>query len=126
VPNLFLPQSQLEEWAIAEKADLREDRLVIAGEPAPYAIQQAVHFLSLATGTDDRQLLGKVQTQKQLEELKAEQMAESVILGDTAYEVVTGYLLKVEDAATVAPPSPPKDPASDSAMLADFLLTKLS
>jgi hypothetical protein len=127
VPTLFLPQTKLEEWAIAEKADMKDGQLVVAGEAKPYPMAPAVHFAKLVTGKDERQLLNKVRTQAQLDELKAEQMAESVLLGETAYEVVTGYVLQTEPPASrpAGPASAAKPGSSETSLLADFLLNKL-
>ena len=116
--RLFLSQAQLEEWALADKADIQDDQLVIAGEPARVPVLPAVHFVKLVSGADEHGLVAKVKTAPQLESLGAEQMADSVLLGDNAYEVVPGYV------AEVAAPGPRKNtPETD--LLAAFLLNKM-
>src|SRR5688572_22654786 len=97
--KLFLPQTQLEEWALEDKADVKDGVLVVTGEEGVYPVTPAVHVMQLVTGEDSRGLVTKVKTQEQLEALGAEQMADSLLLGDTAYEVVPGYV------AEVLPPS---------------------
>jgi hypothetical protein len=124
VTTLFLPQSQLEEWALSEKADLKDGRLVIAGESATYPVTQAVHFTRLVSGQDDKKLVNKVKTEAQLSELGAEQMADSVLLGDNAYEVVPGYVLQQGEASGPGP-GPGRPSTTDTNLLADFLLNKL-
>lgn len=118
MPKLFLPHSLLEEWALSEQADLRDDALFVPGERQSYPLVGAVHFRALATGEDHQQLLSKVKTHAQLAELSAEHMMGSVLLGETAYEVDDGYVVAVPEAA-----QQPK--ASDDAdLLAAFLLQK--
>jgi hypothetical protein len=117
VAKLFLPQTQLEEWALDEQADVREDKLLLKGETAPYAVAQAVHFKTLLSGDDSQKLVSRVKTSAQLQELGAEHMMDSVLLGETAYEVEPGYLVTVPDAE--APKS-----QSDADLLAAFLMNK--
>jgi hypothetical protein len=117
VPKLFLPQSLLEEWALAEKADLRDSALFVPAEDKAYPMEGAVHFRSLASGEDEKKLLSKVKTHVQLTELAGEHMMGSVLLGDTAYEVDDGYLVTVPDAPAGAA-------SQDADLLAAFLLQK--
>lgn len=122
VTKLFLPQTQLEEWALADKADLREGKLVVMEEGnASYPAVPAVHFKQLVSGEDTHQLVSKVKTESQLAGLGAEQMADSVILGETAYEVVPGYLAEV---ATAPRPSD-KRSSNETDLLAAFILNKM-
>jgi len=117
--RLFLPQKTLEEWAIEEKADLKDGKLVMAQETGGYVVKPAVHFLQVVSGEDERKLVSKVKTEEQLKKLGAEQVAESVLLGETAYEVAPGYVAEVPTGG------PPKKPSSETDMLAAFLLGKL-
>lgn len=120
--KLFLPHATLESWAFDEKADIRDDRLAVTGDPATYAVLPAVHFVSLVTGDDPHQLVGKVKTAPQLEALGAEHLDDSVILGDAAFDVVPGYLTSVpEDSAAAAKSAPQQE----QDLLAAFLLNKL-
>jgi hypothetical protein len=121
--KLFLPQTQLEQWALDDKADVREGVLVVTGEEGVYPVNPAVHIVQVVTGEDSSHLLTKVKTEDQLKSLGAEQMADSVLLGETAYEVVPGYLAEVS--------SPPEDSSEDGKagsetdLLAAFLLNKM-
>lgn len=129
VPILFMSQTQLEEWALSEKADLREGHLVVPGASQPFVVVNAVHFAKVVTGTDDQKLLNKVKTEAELQKLGGEQMSDSVILGETAYEVVTGYLLETGEAgepAAAARSPGGKATTTETSLLADFLLGKLS
>lgn len=120
--KLFLPQAQLEEWALEDKADVRDGRLVVMVEGgASYPVMPAVHFLQLVSGEDTHRLVARVKTEAQLQSLGAEQMADSVLVGDSAYEVVPGYVTEV------AAPASPVDgkQSSEADLLAAFLLNKM-
>jgi hypothetical protein len=124
--KLFLPQSQLEEWTLAEKADLREGALAIHDEPQAYPSEEAFHFTQVVSGQDQLKLVGKVKTLPQLASLGVEVMSGSAIAGETAYDVVPGYAVVLAQAAAAASP-PAKAPATtgDEDLLAKFLLNKL-
>jgi hypothetical protein len=120
--KLFLPQAKLEEWLLEEVADLQGDQLVLSKTKERFPATPAVHFRQLAGGQDAKGLVAKVKTQAQLDQLGAEKMAGSVVLGETAYEVVEGYLVEAT-APSAAAPAP--KPVGEADLLADFLLGKL-
>ena len=120
--KLFLTQAQLEERALADKADLRDGKLVVAAEGnASFPAVTAVHFVQLVSGEDTHKLVSKVKTEAQLASLGADHMETSVLIGDTAYEVVPGYMAEV----TVAPRPADKKPNSETDLLAAFILNKM-
>ncbi|MFZ5469058.1 MAG: hypothetical protein ACOZIN_06410 [Myxococcota bacterium] len=119
--KLFLPQTTLEEWALSEKADLKDGKLVISQDQSSYPVTPAVHFRTVVSGPDEHKLAEKVKTQAQLAALGAEHMADSVILGESAYEVAEGYIAEV-----VIKTAPGQKPSSETDLLANFLLGKLS
>lgn len=122
--RLFLPQATLEGWALDDKADLKEGKLVLAGESATYPVKPAVHFTRLVSGQDDRQLVSRVKTDEQLQALGADHFADSVVLGEAAYEVIPGYLTEVSVQPGKQDPRRPANPEAD--LLAAFLLNKMS
>ena len=122
--KLFLPQAQLEEWALEDKADVKDGVLVVTGEEGVYPVTPAVHIVQLVTGEDANDLVAKVKTEAQLQALGAEQMADSVLLGDTAYEVVPGYVAEVPLSPSDAGSGDGK-PGSEADLLAAFLLNKM-
>ena len=123
--KLFLPEKTLEEWSISEKADLVEGKLVVKETNSSHPVVPAVAFSKTIEGADLKSLVGRVKTSAQLTEMGAEHLQDSVILGDTAYEVVPGYV------ADVAMPAAPKQEAKKRAtspeadLLAAFILDKL-
>lgn len=125
--RLFLPQTTLEEWAIEDKADLKDGRLVLSEEQASFPVVPAVHVKTLVMGEDAQKLVGKVKTEAQLQALGAEQLADSMVLGDDAYEVDPGYVAELPALApAAAKPAAAKPPSPDADLLAAFLLNKLS
>jgi len=114
--KLFLPQSTLEEWAGGDKADVQERALVLSGDSVEYPVEPAVHVKSLVSGPDEHHLLKKVKTDAQLAALGAERLADSVVAGDSAYDVESGYVVQVPD---------PGGATTETALLADYLLNKL-
>lgn len=119
--KLFLSQATLEEWALADKADVQEHHLVIHGEAAKLPVEDAVHVARLVSGADEQKLLHKVKTVGQLDALSAEQLADSVLVGESAYDVERGYLVQLPDAEFAAALKPEKE----ADLLAQFLLDKL-
>jgi hypothetical protein len=67
-----------------------------------FQLKTAVRFLSELTGAEDEhRLIGKVKDLEQITELGGEHCADSVILGELAYEVVEGFVGEpIEAAAT--------------------------
>ena len=120
--RLFLPEATLEEWAADGRADLKDGKLFIDSSHPPLGVAPAVHFLRLVSGRDAKQLLSKVKTTAQLEQIGAEQMSDSVIVGEDAYQVVSGYVAEVPapSAARQGKESP------DADLLAAFLLDKMT
>lgn len=124
MPRLFLSQTTLEEWALDDKADLRDGKLVVHRETSAWPVEAAVHFVKLVAGADDNNLLSRVKTDAQLAQLGAERFEDSVVLGESAYEVVPGYVAEVAASAPHGDKRHPNSPETD--LLAAFLLNKMS
>jgi hypothetical protein len=119
--KLFLSQQMLEDWAATDKADVHDNGLLLAGQPVRYPVVPAVHVTQLVSGPDELKLLRKVKTDAQLQAIGAERLSDSVVAGDTAYDVVSGYVVQVPDEI---PPGDDRHP-TETALLAAFLLDKL-
>jgi len=81
----------------------------------PRARPGSVRVKTLVSGPDEHQLLKKVKTDAQLSELGAERLADSVVAGESAYDVESGYVVQVPDEGAT----------TETALLADYLLNKL-
>lgn len=92
MPSLFISQEWVDVSNMEDKVTLDGQQMVIKADGKGYQLTAAVRFLKVEGGdSDPHQLLGKVKTTKALEALGAETMAESVLLGDTAYRVQPGF-----------------------------------
>ncbi len=124
--KLFLPQKTLEDWSVGEKADLEDGKLVVKEPKSAHSVTPAVHFVKVVSGNDVHHLTGRVKTMKQLDELGAEHMMDSVLLGETAFEVIPGYVTEVTTPAPSAKADAKKKQISPEAdLLAAFILDKL-
>lgn len=123
--KLFLPQKTLEEWALSEKADLVEGKLLVTETKSSHSVAPAVHFSKLVSGEDTQGLLGRVKTSTQLTALNAEHFADSCIIGEAAYEVVEGYVTEVQAPAPAKPDTKKKTNSPEADLLAAFILDKL-
>lgn len=92
MPKLFVSQEWVDLSNMEDKVTLSGDQMVIKADNKAYQLTPAVRFLKVEGGdADPHQLLGKVKTTASLEAMNAETMAESVLLGDTAYRVQPGF-----------------------------------
>lgn len=92
MPNLFIPQEWVDKSNMEDKVTLDGEQMVIKADGKAYRLAPAVRFLKVEGGdSDPHQLVGKVKTTKALEAMDAETMAESVLLGETAYRVQPGF-----------------------------------
>ena len=151
---LFVPQSVLDRWSEQGKVQVDGHVLTILGENKAFSLTSAVRFMKMEAGDDVSGLLQKVKTTDALKQMGAEHYMESVILGDSAYQVQQGFLADanalrraaaVSQAALIkaAPPAPPavapaappiaapatvakpQDQGGEQDLLAQFLLENL-
>ena len=120
--NLFLPEKQLEAWVAEEKVDLKDGQLIVQGEPRSFPLSPAVHFVQLESGEDEKGLVGQVKTMAQLDELEAEQLMDSALIGETAYRVQPGYIITLK---LLSKAEQKRQNSSEADLLAAFILDKL-
>ena len=89
---LFVPQSVLDRWSEQGRIEVEGNVLTILGEHKSFALTPAVRFLKMEAGDDNAGLLAKVKTTDALKQMGAEHYMESVILGESAYQVQQGFL----------------------------------
>jgi hypothetical protein len=91
--RLFISMERLEEWSSEGRASLEGDRMTLLELGQVFAMKPAVYFTSI-TGSDQdpASLVGLVRSEEELQEMGADHMATSVICGETAYEVINGFL----------------------------------
>jgi 3-oxoacyl-ACP reductase-like protein len=89
---LFVPQSVLDKWSEQGRIQVDGNVLTILGEQKSFALTSAVRFIKMEAGDDNAGLLAKVKTTDALKQMGAEHYMESVILGESAYQVQMGFL----------------------------------
>ena len=106
--KLFIPQETLDSWLSAERVNLEGEMLQLPGAGVVLRLVPGCYFTSVQAGSDETfKLLGKVKAKAAVSALGAEMYMNSVILGETAYEVEVGFVAKPvgsagPDAAVVA------------------------
>lgn len=131
--RIFFPQEALDHWVVEGSVELAGNQLTILGEGRRYRIAEAVHVVREVSGAvDANDVIGKVKSRVFFEELGAEILEESMIIGENAYEVKTGWLgaptSTFEDHVRTRPQSAPtftEEPRTDEDLLARFLLKNL-
>lgn len=104
VARLFIAQDALDRWVTDGRAEIAQDELRDRETGQRFRLREGVRFLAEVSGAPDAHaLVGKVKDLEQLAALQGEHMADSVILGDNAYQVQPGFVgLALPEVATVA------------------------
>lgn len=129
--RVFFPQAALDEWLAEDRVDLKQDELMIKSEGRRYKIVEAIRVMREVTGSaDGHELLGKVKSRAFLNELGAEILEGSMILGDNAYDVVPGFVgapvgTFAEHRRSVPEIAAAARPSTDEELLATFLASKM-
>jgi hypothetical protein len=115
--TVFFPQALLDLLADARRVDLDGEQLVIEGGYT-YKVFEAVRVLrEVTTGDDPAELCGRVKLRNQLtDELGAELLGSSMLIEDSAYDVVPGFIAEPVDEA----PPGAKPEVTLLSTLADF------
>jgi hypothetical protein len=90
--RLFVSQTQMDKWTREGKVQLEDDRMNLPAMGRSFKLSTAVSITASVGGDDQHHLVGKVKTRKQLADLGAELYGKSVILGETGYECVEGFV----------------------------------
>jgi hypothetical protein len=116
---LFVSQALLAAWAGQGRIDLDGRSIALLGGQARgrrYALVPAVRFLRVAGGGEDAHgLVARVKTLDQVREIEGEAMADSVVLGEVAYEVEPGFLAEASAVQAAARATPAAPSAASSA-----------
>jgi hypothetical protein len=91
--RVFFPQAALDEWIVHGTVDLTDGQLTILAEGRRYELAEAVRVLREVSGAGDAHgLVGRVKLRSALEQLGAEIVESSMLLGDAAYDVDPGWV----------------------------------
>jgi hypothetical protein len=138
--RVFFPQQALDQWLADASVDLSGNELTILAEGRRYQIAEAIHVVTEVTGSADaNDVVGRVKSKVFFEELGAELLETSMILGENAYDVQPGWLgvpvgsfdqhvISKERANARASRSEfdGEEPHTDEDLLARFLLRSLA
>ena len=90
--QVFFPQMAVDQWGIDSKIEFTGTELIVLSEGRKYKVTECVHIVTEVTGANDpNKLIGKVKSVAALQELGAEILEGSMIMGDNAYDVVPGW-----------------------------------
>lgn len=91
--RLYISQHRIDTWSLENRIELQGDTMTLIEPGRAFTIEPAARFLAVSDGSDDpHDLIGKVKSSVELDEMGADHMADSVIYGDTAYEVENGFI----------------------------------
>lgn len=91
--RLFISQDRLDSWSVEDRIKVEGEFMTLQGDGRAFRIKPAVRFMKVSGGDQDPNgLLGKVKTMESLTASGADVYGESVIMGDTAYDVQSGFL----------------------------------
>ena len=106
--KLFIPQETVDSWLSAERVNLEGEMLQLPEGGPVLRLVPGCYFRSVQAGSDEAfNLIGRVKAKAAVSALGAEVYMNSVILGETAYEVEVGFVAKpvgntMPDASVVA------------------------
>ena len=91
--RLFISVDRLDAWTAEGRAALDGDRMILTELGRAFTMTPAVHFVkTMGQDSDPNDLVGLVKSKPQLDAMGAEQLANSVIYNDTAYDVIDGFI----------------------------------
>jgi hypothetical protein len=91
--RVFFPQAALDQWIGDGTVDLMGQELTILAEGRCYKLAEAVRVMrDVSGGGDPHELVGRVKALTYLEQLGAEVVETSMLVGDVAYDVEPGWL----------------------------------
>ncbi len=125
----FIPQATLDGWVEQGRVDPLADKIVDLQSQAEYPVREAVRFVKVESGVDEVGWMNKVKALADIKAQGGEHCQTAVILGDTVYEVVAGWIAEDREApAAAAKPATKKFEGKnqEADLLAKLLLDKLS
>lgn len=97
-PRMFIPQPTLEAWLESGNVVLEGTQVRLEHLAKTYDLIPAVRFLRAVPEDAAPELIGKVLTERRIAELGGELLGQSVVFGDTAFEVDVGFVGTLREA----------------------------
>ena len=121
--RLFVSQETLDIWMTDGRVEVDGEVMTLLPDKQRFQLKTAVHFLEeVAGGGDDAALIGKVKDVESMLEMGAEHVADSVILNESAYQVMEGFLGEPIWDDNAKAPKGAAEPGDNVAQLARFFL----
>jgi|WetSurMetagenome_2_1015567.scaffolds.fasta_scaffold473902_2 hypothetical protein len=96
--KVFLPQEVVDSWITADKVELSGEVMTLRELGVALRLVPGFYFDHVAGGSDEgHNLLGRAKSKAAVAALGAEAYMNSVLLGETAYEVEAGFIAKPVD-----------------------------
>jgi hypothetical protein len=96
--RVFFPQQALDSWLEQGRIALVDDEMTLKPDGQRYRLLSAIRILAeVADGNDPHDLVGKVKTIEQISGMGGDHQADSLVLGDNAYQVIEGFLGDTND-----------------------------
>ena len=92
--SVFFPQAALDVLVALGRADIIDEELVLTQEGYRYRVEEGTRVVrEVTTGDDPRDLCGRVfLNEKLIVEHAAEILGNSMIIEDSAYDIIPGFL----------------------------------
>lgn len=91
--RLFISQDRLDAWTAESRVNVDGDVMTLNDDGRSFTIRPAVRFMKVSGSEQDpHDLLGRVKDETALDEMGADHYMNSVIMGDTAYDVQVGFI----------------------------------
>ena len=91
--RLFISVERLDNWTAEGRASLEGDRMTLTELGRSFAMKPAVCFTKVTgSETDPHDLVGRVKSKEAIDAMGGEQFESSVIYGDSAYDVIDGFI----------------------------------
>ncbi len=116
--KVFFPQRLLDSLATEGRISLDHNVLTLLSKDRPsFNLEPAFRFTGTADGKPDPHgLVGTIQSERDIREMKADIYLDSILFGDTAYQTVPGFIGEEQELIKKL---------SETELLARFLLENL-
>lgn len=124
---VFISQGQMEKLLTEGAAEIKENNIILRLDNTLVGdLEEAYYFVrNVVSGSDSRELIGKVFTREEVLKLGGDIMQNSVIIGDDAYDVEEGFLVFEQGVNLSGGESPKRSRTQEIKSLASFILENL-
>jgi len=123
--KVFFPQALLDHCVVEGLAEIRPGELVLVPFDRKYVVAESIRVVEEVTGqADPHGFIGKVKVKKVLEEMGAEIVEDSMLIGENAYAIIPGFAGNAETALEAWLPLAPESAkgfASEDELLRAFI-----